>query len=203
MLRASGHALLLFSPGKNITYYFSTLTTIIAFSCIFPRNTVGAKHNPNSRLQKQCLPEEVQNVHKHVLCFPKDTCQNPADASSIGKYLAQAMSPKISPLVGSGKYSFFNILVSFCWFSLHKQMLLSFPAVMSNKHSYSWFLRSLRALIQSHFTSCLKVSGVNCCHAALSLLCPVLLRVSFFPRRLPLILLQFFKSLDFATNASS
>lgn len=175
----------------------------LLFSCIFLLNTVGAKHNPNSRLQKQCLPEEVQNVHKHVLCFPKDTCQNPAGASSVGKYLAQATSPKISILVGSGKYSFFNILVSYFWFSLCKWMLLSFPAAVSNKHSYSWFLRSLRALTQSHFSSCLKVSGVNCCHAALFLLCPVLLRVSFFPRRLPLILFQFFKSLDFPTNASS
>lgn len=61
---------------------------------------------------RNSLPEEVQNVHKHVLCFPKNTCQNPADAPSIGKYLAQATCPKISLLVGSGKYSFLNIL----WF---------------------------------------------------------------------------------------
>lgn len=147
----------------------------LLFSCVSLWNTVGAKHNPNSRLQKQCLPEEVQNVHTHVLCFPKDTCQNPADASSIGKYLAQALSPKISLLVGSGKYSFFNILISFFWLSLCKWMLLSFPAAVSNKHSHSMFFRSLRALTQSHFSSCLKVSGVNCCHAALCLLCPMLL----------------------------
>lgn len=82
-------------------------------------------------------------------------------------------------------------------------MFLLFPAVVSNKHSHSWFLRSLRALIQSHFSSCLKVSGVNHCYAALFLLCPVVLRVSFFLRRLPLILFQFFKSLAFPTNASS
>lgn len=121
------------SPNTSIPFN----TTTIVFSCVFLWNTVGAKHNPNSHLQKQCLPEEVQNVHKHVLCFAKDTCQNPADASSIGKYLAQAMSPKISLLVGSGKYSFLNILTSFLFgFSLCKWMLLLFPAVVSS-HSIS------------------------------------------------------------------
>lgn len=65
-------------------------------------------------------------------------------------------------------------LFYFFWFSLCKWMLLSFPAAVSNKHSHTWFLRSLRALIQSHFSSCLEVSGVNppCCCASESLLLP-------------------------------
>ena len=175
----------------------------LLFSCTSLWHSVGAKHNPNSCLQKQCLPEEGQNVDKQGLCFPKDTCQNPADAPSIGKYLAQATSPKISLLVGTGKYFNFNIRISFFWFSLYKWMLLPFPAAVSHQHHHSQFLSSLRALTQPYFSSCLKVSGVNCCHAALSLLCPVLLRVFFFLRRLPLTLFQFFKSLDFPTNASS
>lgn len=51
--------------------------------------------------------------------FLRTTCQSPADAPSRGKYLAQAMSPKISLLVGSGKYSFLNILTSFSSGSLY------------------------------------------------------------------------------------
>lgn len=113
MLRASGHALLMFSQVKISPSTFVPSSPSLPFFCVFLWNSVGAKHNPTSRLQKQRLPKKVQNVHKHVLCFPKDTCQNPADASSTGKYLAQTTSPKISLLVGSGKYSFLNVFILF------------------------------------------------------------------------------------------
>lgn len=53
---------------------------------------------------------------RRVLCFPKDTCQNLADISSVEKYLASAVSHRISPLVDSRKQPcyayFFNSLGS-------------------------------------------------------------------------------------------
>lgn len=90
--------------------------------CIFLWKTSGAKHNLSSSLSKLSR-RGMLNVHKHVLCFCKGTSQIPADASSAGKYLAPALSPRIYPPVGSGKTFHFQLFRYIE--SVHKWSILS------------------------------------------------------------------------------
>lgn len=83
-------------PDQNVIY-----TNLCTFHTIkqllyFPLNTSGVEHNPKGTLRKQCLPKGVLNAQKCALYFSKGTCQNPADTSSIEKYLPSAISSRIS-----------------------------------------------------------------------------------------------------------
>lgn len=66
-MRASGHALLLFSPDQSILYInysapiLSNLLDFLVFNAVF--------HNTYGNLKKQFLPKVVLNVHQHVLWF--------------------------------------------------------------------------------------------------------------------------------------
>lgn len=85
-------------PDQNVIYTnlwtFSTIKQLLYFSS----NTSGVEHNPKGSLRKQCLPKGVLNAQKCVQYFSKGTCQNPADTSSIEKYLPSAISSRISLL---------------------------------------------------------------------------------------------------------
>lgn len=79
------------------------------FSCevLWVPNATQTAICRNSVSRRQC------KTWANVFYFPKDTSQNPADASSVGKYLALATSPNISLLLGSGKCSFQNVFIPF------------------------------------------------------------------------------------------
>lgn len=98
----------------------------------------------NSVSQRQC------KTCANAFYFPKDTCQNPADASSAGKYLAPTMSPKVSLLVGSGKCSFQNVFIPF-FYSLYvcEPLWLFLLQCPISTATLGGLLGSLRALTQS------------------------------------------------------
>lgn len=77
------------------------------------------------------FPKGVLNMLRRVLCFPKETCQNLADISSVEKCLASAVSHRISPLVDSRKrpcYAyFFNSLGS-----LHSKVSHTFSSIATD-----------------------------------------------------------------------
>lgn len=87
---------LLVFPDQNVIYTNLCTFYTIKQLLYFPLNTSGVEHNPKGSLRKQCLPKGVLNAQKCVLYFSKGTCQNPADTSSIEKYLPSAISSRIS-----------------------------------------------------------------------------------------------------------
>lgn len=87
---------LLVFPDQNVIYTNLCTFYTIKQLLYFPLNTSGVEHNPKGSLRKQCLPKGVLNAQKCVLYFCKGTCQNPADTSSIEKYLPSAISSRIS-----------------------------------------------------------------------------------------------------------
>lgn len=64
--------------------------------------------------KKTAFPKGILNMLRRVLCFPKDTCQNLTDISSVEKYLASTISHRVSLFVDTRKQPcyayFFNSL---------------------------------------------------------------------------------------------
>lgn len=128
MVKPCSQFYLLYFPGSKLHVcwlQYSPPSMSSRTCCIFLWNTSGAKHNLNGSLRKLCLIGGwMLNVCKHVLCFCKGTSQIPADASSAEKYLAPVSSPKIYPVVGSGKMCRFQLFSSIG--PMHKWSILSF-----------------------------------------------------------------------------
>lgn len=71
-------------------------------------------HTVLKTAEKTAFPKGILNMLRRVLCFPKDTCQNLTDISSVEKCLASAISHRVSLFVDSRKQPcyayFFNSL---------------------------------------------------------------------------------------------
>lgn len=78
----------------------------------FPVKYLRCQTQPKWQLEETVPQRGMLNVCKHMLCFCKGTSQIPADASSAEKYLAQVSSPRIYPVVGSGKMCHFQLFNS-------------------------------------------------------------------------------------------